>query len=123
MDSDIDVVVLTHASHFIETDDWVVKAFNGPADLVRTADWGALIERRVELPSGLEIEFGFAKPSWADIAPVDPGTERVVTDGCDVWYDPNGLPSRLLVAWTRSPRRHFLRRVSDGSGGAGCARR
>ncbi|MGI9641587.1 MAG: nucleotidyltransferase domain-containing protein [Acidimicrobiia bacterium] len=98
MDSDADVLVLTETDRFVEQDDWVSHLCGSHAALVRTADWGALTERRVRLRSGFEIEFGFAKPSWAEIAPMDPGTREVITDGCETWYDPNNLLRRLLDA-------------------------
>ena len=98
MDSDADVVVLAETDRFVEDEEWIGDLFGSGAVLVRTADWGALTERRVQLPSGFEIEFGFAPPSWADVAPVDPGTEGVISHGCEVWYDPNTLLRRLLEA-------------------------
>lgn len=96
MDADIDVVVISHAERFVEEEDWVEHAAGPGAMLVRTAGWGALIERRVRLPSGLEVEFGFVRPSWAAVDPIDPGTRRVVTEGCVPWYDPCGVLVLLL---------------------------
>lgn len=98
MDSDIDVVVVTESARFAESKTWIGEAVGGPAELVRTGDWGALIERRVRLPSGLEVEFGFVKPSWTRTDPIDPGTHRVVTDGCEIWYDPEGRLTGLVAA-------------------------
>ena len=96
MDSDADVVVLTASDRCVNEDDWVVPLCGHDAVLVRTVDWGALTERRVRLGSGFEIEFGFAKPSWAGNAPVDQGTRQVVSNGCEVWYDPTDVLGRLL---------------------------
>ena len=103
MDSDADVVVLTEDPRFVADESWIVDLFDGDAGLVRTVDWGALTERRVRLSSGVEIEFGFARPSWADVEPLDPGTREVVSDGCEAWYDPAGLVATLVT------------RVEDGS--------
>lgn len=100
MDSDADVVVLTNTDRFIEQEAWVSELCGHEAALVRTADWAALTERRVRLPSGFEIEFGFVDPSWAEVVPVDPGTRVVISGGCEAWYDPQGLLSRLLDAIT-----------------------
>lgn len=69
-----------------------------PAELIRTRRWGPLAERRVALPSGLEIEFGFVPPGWASVDPVDPGTARVVADGCSPVHDPLGAFTRLIAA-------------------------
>lgn len=98
MDSDVDVVVITtDTERYVTTEDWIATASAAPsAELIRTADWGALTERRVRLPLGLEVEFGFVEETWADTAPIDPGTHRVVTDGCEPWHDPTGLLARLL---------------------------
>jgi hypothetical protein len=61
---------------------------------------GALTERRLRLPSGLEIEFGFVEPSWANVDPVDPGTAAVVLHGGLLpVYDPHGS-LKLLAATT-----------------------
>ena len=60
-----------------------------------------MTERRFALPSGLEVEFGVAPPSWAATDPVDEGTRRVVTDGALVLYDPKGILARLLDACGR----------------------
>jgi predicted nucleotidyltransferase len=101
MDSDIDVVVISRTERFVEDGDWVEHAAGPGAMLVGTADWGALIERRVRLPSGLEVEFGFVRPSWAAIDPIDPGTRRVVTEDCVPWYDPSGVLALLREAAVR----------------------
>ncbi|MCP3937889.1 MAG: nucleotidyltransferase domain-containing protein [Actinomycetia bacterium] len=98
MDSDVDVVVVvTETECFVHSESWIAEAVGKAAELVRTGDWGALIERRVRLRSGLEIEFGFVKPSWAHTDPVDPGTHRVVTDGYEIWYDPEGHLTGLVA--------------------------
>jgi hypothetical protein len=76
LDSDIDVVVVTESNLFINSEDWISGIVDPDAKLLRTGDWGALIERRVQMPFGLEIEFGFVKPSWADIDPIDQGTQK-----------------------------------------------
>ena len=67
--------------------------------VVRRAEWGDLTERRIRLPSGLEVEFGFVEPTWADTDPADAGTAEVIADGgLSVAYDPDGLLSRLLAS-------------------------
>lgn len=42
-----------------------------------------------------EVEFSFGRSSWASIALLDPGTQRVVSDGCRVLYDPEGILAQL----------------------------
>jgi hypothetical protein len=52
----------------------------------------------VRLASDLEVEFGFTTSHWAATDLVDRGTERVVQDGCQVLYDPEGMFRALLTA-------------------------
>ena len=97
-DSDVDLVVLTHRpTPLLETDDWY-QVFGPQAVLVRSADFGAIQERRLRLPGGLEVEIGVGSPSWADSDPVDPGTRRVVLDGLVPLYDPAHLLAGLIPA-------------------------
>jgi predicted nucleotidyltransferase len=97
-DSDIDLVVLTtDPSTFTEHEDWIAGLAPG-SQLVRTGDWGAIKERRLRLPSGLEVEVGIGRENWASTQPVDPGTRAVVRDGLRPVFDPEGLLARLLEA-------------------------
>ena len=95
MSSDIDIVLLTNdpATYIASTGWW---GFLGRAELIATRQWGPLTELRVALASGLEIEFGIVPPSWASIDPLDPGTMRVVRDGVQIIYDPDGLLRALV---------------------------
>ena len=97
-DSDVDVVLLTdNPSIYLEGKDWIA----GPApsaELLRTGEWGVIEERRLLLPSGLEIEVGIGPPYWANTAPVDPGTCAVVRDGLTSVFDPRGLLADLIAA-------------------------
>lgn len=52
MDSDVDLVVLTTNTE-IHDEGWIAEAAPPGAELVNTADWGALVERRVVLTSAL----------------------------------------------------------------------
>jgi hypothetical protein len=74
MDSDIDLVILTtEKSAYLVSDDWVSIAVSQPAELIRTQEWGPVTESRIKVASGLEIEFGFGSPQWAETDPADPG--------------------------------------------------
>ena len=96
-DSDVDLILLTDTpERFTASDAWLPEL--GGARLVLTVAWGAILERRFELPSGLEIEFGVGTPGWAAVEPVEPGTKRVVSDGMRVLHDPEGLLSALSAA-------------------------
>ena len=100
--SDVDLVVLTERSElYMSAADWIEVASGRPGRIIRTKAWGPLTERRVELASGFEVEFGFAPPSWAEVDPLDQGTAQVVADGFAVLYDPMGLLGRLADAVAR----------------------
>lgn len=98
-DSDLDLVILTDApTLYTESEDWLEVLDRPP--LIRAERFGVLSERRVRLPSGLEIEFGIVSPAWASIDPLDPGTERVARDGLIALHDPEALLARLRTAVT-----------------------
>jgi predicted nucleotidyltransferase len=90
MESDVDLVLLTlRVERYTEADDWIRDL--GCETLERTTAWGALMERRLRMPSGLEVELGVVPPYWAAVYPVDSGTRSVVEDGMRVLHDPDGL--------------------------------
>ena len=104
MASDIDLVVLTDdPGPYVATIGWVEPATGRPGSIVRTQSWGPLTERRVQLPTGLLVEYGFAPPSWAGVHPLDEGTAGVVADGFAVLYDPEGLLAGLVAAVAARP--------------------
>jgi predicted nucleotidyltransferase len=96
--SDVDLVLLTEdPCAYLVHDAWIAELAPG-ARLVRVGDWGAIVERRLLLQSGLEVEVGVGRPSWAHTEPVDPGTRRVVRDGLRPIFDPTGLLAALAAA-------------------------
>jgi Streptomycin adenylyltransferase len=93
-DSDVDLVLITHdVSTYVEDPTWL-EVFPG-AVIARTQSWGALTERRLVLPSGLEVEMGITTAIWASTAPLDSGTAKVIRDGLRIIYDPKGLLKAL----------------------------
>ena len=99
MSSDIDFVVLTSdKARYVADDSWIRPALGQKAELVRTAEWGPVTERRLRLSSGLEVDIGFVDPSWAATDPVDPGTAGVVLDGCIPTVDPQAILDELVRA-------------------------
>lgn len=105
MSSDVDLVVLTESPDlYVNAEEWL-HDFGSPP-LVRTQQWGVLTERRVRLSSGLEVEFGFAHPTWAALTPVDAGTRDVVTDGLQPLYDPTLLLAEVVAACAAGPGPH-----------------
>ena len=91
--SDVDLVLLTDdPSFYVDSDSWISEL--GAHAVARTTRWGAIIERRLRLSDGLELEFGIGRPDWAQVAPLDPGTARVA-QGMRVLHDPRGVLARL----------------------------
>ena len=99
-DSDVDFVVLTpNKTAYTARDGWIRTALGRTVPVVRRAEWGVLTERRLKLPSGFEIEFGFVEPSWANTDPIDPCTaELAINGGLLPVYDPQSLLARLAAA-------------------------
>ena len=93
------VVLTPQKVAYTAQDGWIETALGQAVPVVRRAEWGALTERRVQLPSGFEVEFGFVEPSWARTDPIDPGTAMVVVDGgLQPVYDPEAVLVRLAAA-------------------------
>jgi len=93
-DSDLDLVVITtDASLYVASEDWASGL--GITRFIKTAAWGALLERRGTTQSGLEVEFGITSPDWARVDPIDPGTLEVVNGAMREIYDPNQLLALL----------------------------
>jgi hypothetical protein len=92
--SDVDLVLLTdEPALYVRDDAWAAEL---GGQIVRTKRWGELTERRVRLPSGLELDIGIARRSWARTDPIDDGTLDVVRGGISVLHDPEGLLAGLL---------------------------
>ena len=103
--SDVDLVILTDSKErYLSDSSWVPAAVGGPAEILRTQGWGPLTEKRIALPSGLEIEFGFVPRSWAVADPVEDGTARVIRNGCSPLVDPEGAFATLIAAVGAPPR-------------------
>ena len=96
MGSDVDLVLLTHQpDKHASGIEWIASHDPG-AQLIRDKTWGPLRERRVRLRSGLQVELGIVPPSWAAI-PLDPGTEKVLRDGCRILHDSERLLQDALA--------------------------
>jgi uncharacterized protein len=96
-DSDVDLVILAvHLDQLLDDDAWHERFCD--VRLVRAERFGILVERRLRLPSGLDIEVGIAPLEWCGTDPVDTGTRRVVREGFRILYDPDGLLRNLVDA-------------------------
>lgn len=119
--SDVDLVVVAADREPLLQDDELLRGIAGDdAALLREEDWGPLRERRCRTADGLDVELGLTPLSWL-ATPVDPGTARVLRDGCRVVWDPDGRARAALASldlavrpWTsqhptRSPGEQWLR--------------
>ena len=91
--SDVDLIILTKQPESYLNDPSWASGF-GEVGERKVENWGRLKSLRVFYRDGLEVEYGFALPDWADI-PVDTGTHRVVRGGMKILFDPRGLLTRL----------------------------
>jgi predicted nucleotidyltransferase len=101
--SDIDLVlVATDPQVFLADIAWIDAIdWNtvGPRPMKwQDEDYGRVWSRRLWLnKNGGEIEVTFASLSWADVNSLDPGTQRVIADGCRILHDPKELLNRLCA--------------------------
>jgi hypothetical protein len=101
-DSDVDLVLLgPDPLWFRQHDQWLNEidwhSVGSTVATWRDADYGILWSRHLQLADGTEIEFGFAPLAWASVDPIDPGTFQVVSHGCRILYDPQGLLEELVT--------------------------
>jgi predicted nucleotidyltransferase len=100
--SDLDLILLSEdPSRYIEREDWAEEL--GTDRVTPATARGVLSERRLHLPSGLELDIAIGSPSWARTDPLDPGTVRVASDGLVRLHDPDGLLDRLVAAISGRP--------------------
>jgi uncharacterized protein len=101
-DSDIDLVFLSKDPNRFRDAAWLsnVEWSRAGVNLTKWADeeYGAVWSRRAWFGPECEVEFAFASLHWAAVSPLDPGTAQVVSDGCHIRYDPDGLWKRLMLA-------------------------
>src|SRR5690349_18134018 len=94
--SDVDLIFLTgERSHYLQDHEWVSEF--GNVKRIQAETWGNVETLRATYTEGLEVEYNFAEPSWADV-PVEPGTLRVVKEGFRILLDPRGKLSALSAA-------------------------
>jgi pimeloyl-ACP methyl ester carboxylesterase len=92
--SDLDLVLLSDdPTRYLERDGWAQEL--GAKRVTPPTVWGVLTERRLHMPSGLEVDVAIGSPSWANTDPLDPGTKRVASGGLVPLHDPDGLLARV----------------------------
>ena len=100
-DSDIDLVMLvTDPQGFRADTTWLEQidwhALDSRPQKWQDEDYGLAWSRRVWLEADcVQVELTFVRLSWADVDPPDAGTCRVISGGCGILHDPDGLLVRL----------------------------
>ena len=98
-DSDIDLVLLCKEPTVLAQEhDWVCQF--GTVREIISEQYGIMQALRVFYRDGLEVELGLGPLMWADI-PIDAGTQRVISDGIRILYDPSGLLHKAKMAAIR----------------------
>ena len=83
--SDVDLVILVRRPElYLQDQNWI-RLF-GEVSRQQIEEYGALTSIRVWYSDGREIEYGVTSEHWADI-PLDPGTQRVISDGMRVLFE------------------------------------
>ena len=83
--SDVDLLILTtDITKYISDHSWVSRF--GETTECRIEDWGKVTSLRTFYKGGLEVEYGFTTPDWAQM-PMDAGSSRVVSDGIKILFD------------------------------------
>lgn len=92
-DSDIDLVILTDTpGKYLDTISFAEDF--GAIERTVKEDWGRVAAVRVWYGDGVEVEFGITMPEWAAL-PLDPGTQRVISDGVRIIFDRDGALAPL----------------------------
>ena len=92
-DSDVDLLILTtDVVKYINDRAWVSQF--GETTECRVEDWGKVTSLRSFYKDGLEVEYGFTTPDWAQ-RPMDAGSLRVVTGGIKILLDAQNILSEV----------------------------
>jgi streptomycin adenylyltransferase len=91
--SDVDLIIVTsERDEYFQSFHWLSQF--GEVQCCQRETWGAVETIRAKYTNGLEVEYNFADPTWADV-PLDPGTHRVVSEGFRILFDPKGILEAL----------------------------
>ena len=92
-DSDVDLLILTtDVTKYINDHAWVSQF--GEAPECRVEDWGKVTSLRTFYQDGLEVEYGFSTPDWAQ-RPMDAGSLKVIADGMKILHDAQNILSKV----------------------------
>ena len=105
-DSDIDLMVITSNTEFFrQNHDWMHEInwdINCEILTFNDAQYGVVWSRHIYLSrlnnefNNIKVEIGFGLPTWASVNPIDSGTLAVVSRGCKILYDPQGILINLI---------------------------
>lgn len=101
LDSDIDLMFLTlNAAEYRVGQAWMSEiswdSLGYQVQSWKNQGYGLVWSRHVYFEEGIEIEFSFGFPRWAETRPIDPGTASVIRNGCKILYDPENLLTKLV---------------------------
>lgn len=102
-ESDIDLMLLSEqpllfkaSTDWLSEIDWGTLRIRKWEDITYGAVWSRHVYLHVDDAGCVEVELSFGQPSWASIAPIDPGTQHVVRGGCRVLYDADEHLTQLV---------------------------
>jgi len=101
--SDIDLLLLSDlAIEYRLHREWLTEIFREGAvfRILSTEDagYGVVWSRHITLTPAGKAELAFARCSWAETTPVEPGTRSVVRDAFEIIFDKDGRLARLVDA-------------------------
>jgi hypothetical protein len=101
--SDIDLLLLSDRAHeYRRCRKWLAEVDFGGAGYrlqsSRSAIYGVVWSRHINLLPAAEVELTFAECSWAKTDPIDGGTRDVVQNAFRIIFDKAGILARLVDA-------------------------
>ena len=93
-DSDVDLVIITNdPQKYLTQTEWTGTF--GIVAKQQIEEYGMLTSLRVWYESGLEVEYGFTIPAWAQ-TPLDEGTREVIEGGMQILFERAALFSLYM---------------------------
>lgn len=100
LDSDLDLIaVMLNPDAYTAAPDWLLACLEHYGFTAATSPsletYGVARSWRVEAEPAVELELTLVNLDWASTSPVDPGTQRIVSDGIRILADKDGLLAAL----------------------------
>jgi uncharacterized protein len=101
--SDIDLLLVSDRAHeYRRCRKWLAEIDFGGAGYrlrsSRSAIYGVVWSRHINLLPAAELELTFAECSWARTDAIDVGTRRVINDAFQIIFDKDGILAKLVDA-------------------------